>query len=218
MDLIKYENDPEKLKLELEFEIIGIYDEHFERDKQIILELYKDLFAKQKRPPSLKSMEIEVMEYNYQLCYKISELEFDENYKADAITALKKSLAIGMVDLDIYFESQISSMAIEMLNDYSWRYSLVISNCIRDSLQDAGAIYEDDDFGNPFFYDPLFDFAEQVIYVNNAQQVMFSDLYSEEYLYGKKGFVGHYENISNYVVERRPKTRPSTNPLLENDR
>lgn len=225
-DIIKYEDakDAETRMLELEFELIGIDESNFERDKELISNIYKEMFQKHLVPPSLRHIEMEVLDFNYDICFKISRIEFDTNYKDDAISTLTKSFGIPpgsvskRVDIDEYMANQIAAMATQMINDYSWRYSNTIRECIRDSLNELDVIYEDDDFGNPLFGDPLFDIATHVVFVNNAQQVMFKDLYAEEYSYGRRTFDGAYEEITNFTVERRHEKITNPDRLLGDSR
>lgn len=221
-NIVKYEEDKdfETRMLELEFQLVGIDESNFERDKEVISDIYKSAYEKKLRPPSLREIELEVLDFNYDICFQISKIEFEINYREESIKTLAKSFGIPCgqlcerVDIDEYQMHQVATMSTQMINDYSWRYSNAIRDCIRDSLNDLDVIYEDDDFGNPIFGDPLFDIETHVVFVNNAQQVMFKELYAEEYSYGRRTFDGVYEDITNFTVERRSERIKNPSRLL----
>lgn len=158
----------EMLKLQ---ESLICFDENtFDRDSEIVLTMYKEILALRKGIPEFSELEKFVLNYNYDLCFSISLLYFEEKHNKD----------IEFETEDAYKEikyNYVSEAATNMMNDICWDASTLMRDLIKMSLIEKGVIFIDDDPFNPITSTPFFNFMEHQIIVNDAQQVMFPDLH-----------------------------------------
>lgn len=214
------DKSPEEIQLELEQELIGVNPDYFMRDKETILQIYKDIFNNTKDIPKFTHIEQRVVELNYDVCYKVSVIEFETYYENDAIGSMMSSYKCSTtgelekyIDVSGVLSSEIDYLTQEMFNDLCAVRTREIEDCIKEILDSLEVIYEDDTEYNPFCSEILFNRDEHIIVVNDAQMVMFPGLHADEYGYENNTVYDEYENMSNYIVRRR---RTNNLRLLKN--
>ena len=199
--------NPEIEALTIQSEIIGTSEDNFERDKEIIFNMYKEQFDDKKDIPLFSEIEKKVLEYNYDKCYEISVIEFDASHRQEVEKVFYSSHNCGMT-LNERVGIAIKQMADNMMNDIGWSYAEAITSCIRDSLNKSGAIYEDDDSSNYLTRNIFADFNTFRVVANNAQIVMFQDIHMEEYMYDSDLMNDSFDDVTIYTLERRPNNMP----------
>ncbi len=223
MGLQKYSNKktPEELQFEIEQELLGVYPSYFERDKGIIMSVYLDIFNKTKLIPKFSDIEKKVAEYNYDVCYKVSVIEFETYYENDAVGSMMNSYGCTTtgelerhIDVRGVLMAEIDYLTGEMFNDLCSSRTREIEECIREILDSCEVVYEDDTDYNPICSEILFNRDEHMIVVNDAQLVMFPGLYADEYGYENNTIYDGCEYICNCIARRR--RRVSDSRLLKN--
>ena len=222
MGLQKYieEKSPEEIQFELEQELIGVNPSYFARDKEIILQIYLDIFNESRSIPKFTAIEQKVAELNYDVCYKVSVIEFETYYEQNAISSMMSSYKCSTTgELESYINvadvlsSEIDYITQEMFNDLCAVITREIEDCIKEILDSLDVIYEDDTEYNPLCSEILFNRDEHIIVVNDAQMIMFPGLHADEYGYENNTVYDEHENMSNYTVRRR---RAGNLKLLKN--
>lgn len=212
MGLQKYNRDktPEQIQFETEQELIGVNSVYFERDKETILGIYRQLFLDKNQIPAFTDIEQKVAEYNYDICYKVSVIEFETYYEHDAIGSMMSSYGCSSTgDLERYIDvtgvltSEIDYLTRIMFNDVCSSNTREIEDCIKEVLDSLDVVYEDDTDYNPLCSEILFNRDEHMIVVNDAQLVMFPGLHADEYGYENNTIYDDHDNIRNCIVKRR---------------
>jgi len=201
--------NPDIDMLEMQSEIIGINEDNFERDKNTILEMYKSEYTKYKdraNIPLFSDIENSVLAYNYDKCYEISVIEFETFDKAEVMNTFYSSAYCSTMDINDRIQAILDQKTGNMMNDIGWSHSEAIRMCIRNSLNELGVIYEDNDPCNPFLRNIFADFNIFRIVANNAQIVMFPDIHRQEYMYDADLINDTLDDITNYVIERRTQS------------
>lgn len=220
MELQKYKNDksPEEIQFDIEQELIGVNHYYFERDKEIILKIYMTLFQDQEQIPKFTDIERKVAEYNYDICYKVSVIEFETHYQHDTIGSMIQTFSCSsMKELDKYIDvtsvmlAEIDFLTGEMFNEVCSQRTREIEDFIKEVLDSSDVVYEDDTDYNPLSLELLFNKDEHMIIVNDAQLMMFPEIHADEYGYGdgSKTIYDGYEDICNHVIQRRRKIKNS---------
>lgn len=156
--------------LKLQESLICFDKNTFDRDSEIVLTMYKEILNLNKGIPEFSELEKFVLNYNYDLCFSISLLYFEEKHDKD----------IEFETEDEYKEikyNYVSEAATNMMNDICWDASTLMRDLIKMSLIKKGVIFIDDDPFNPITSMPFFNFMDHKIIVNDAQQIMFPDLH-----------------------------------------
>jgi len=212
---------PEEMQFEIEQEIIGVDTGYFERDKETITSIYIDIFKRTRNVPRFTDIEQKVAEYNYDVCYRVSVIEFECFYENDAISSMLSSYNCGTAkELEKYIDvasvlvSEVDYLAREMFNDLCSVRTKDIESCIREVLDSSEFIYEDDTDYNPLSLEILFNRDEHIIVANDAQLIMFPEIHAEQYGYKKSTVYGDYEDMSIYTARRR-RAVPSSKLLKD---
>lgn len=220
VQVFKEEKTIEELQFEIEQELIAVDSSYFKRDKEIILEMYKELFKDTKRIPKFTEIEQQVAEFNYDVCYKVSILEFEAYYEQDALNSMMSSYGCSTageleqyVDISGVLTSEIDYLTGQMFNDLCSSRTKEIEEYIKEVLESLDVVYEDDTDYNPLCSEILFDRDEHMVVVNDAQLIMFPGIHADEYGYENSTIYDDYENMRNYTIKRR--VRVSNSRLLK---
>lgn len=223
MGLQKYiENKtPEEIQFEIEQELIGVDTGYFERDRETITSMYMDIFKQTKNIPKFTDIEQKVAEYNYDVCYRVSIIEFECFYEHDAIGSMLSSYNCGSakeleryIDVTSVLTSEVDYLAREMFNDLCAIRTEDIEKCIREVLDSSEFIYEDDTDYNPLCSEILFNRDEHIIVANDAQLIMFPGIHAEQYGYDENTVYDDYGDMSIYTARRR-RTVPNSRLLKD---
>lgn len=221
LQIYKEVKTPEELEYEIEQEIVGIHTHYFNRDKETVISIYKDIFNETRNIPRITAIEQKVAEINYDVCYRVSAIEFENCYESDAISSMLSSYNCNStmeleryVDVSSILLSEIDYLAREMFNDICAVRTADIENFIREVLDSLDLVYEDDTDYNPLCTEILFNRDEHIILANDAQLIMFPDIHAEQYGYEQGIVYDSIQDMSIYTVRRR-RTIPNSR-LLKN--
>ena len=213
---------PTQIQFEIEQELIGVNPHYFERDKETILDIYKSIFLGTGQIPRIAEIEQQVAELNYDVCYKVSIIEFEYYYEQDAIGSMLSFYNCSStgeleqyIDMSEVFISEIDYLAREMFEDVCSSQTREIEEFIQEALDCLEVVYEDDTDYNPICSEILFNRDEHMIIVNDAQITMFPGLHADEYGYENNTVYDDFENIKNCTVQRRRRGEFSNLKLLQ---
>lgn len=194
----------------LEQELVGIHHNHFDRDKDLIRNLYLEIYEDSRRMPKLTEIEISIAEYNYDVCYRVSAIEFDTIYRKDALQTMQDLFSCSQRDLGKYINteeviaSEMDYLASEMFNAMCAGDT---DECIRQALDILEVVYEDDSESGPLATDIYNSRDTHMVVTNDAQIVMFPDIHAEEYGYSDTSIFDGYEDVCGFIIQKRTKDR-----------
>lgn len=210
MDEVKLISSTEK---NLDFMLFGIHPEEYDRDLDLVKKYYFEVL-KQGELPKFSDIREKVCEYNADICDKIAEEYYEENFSKQILTEIcrrNNCLPEDLTEKQIQEarENMIRSMGINLFNDINMSISFdsigrenAIESCIHTALSELNYEYEDDSFHNPLFHDLSWNFKEYRILRNNPQLVMFPEIFKEQYDKVKRSI--DYVLQEGMVIKRRP--------------
>lgn len=167
--------------------LVCVHSEEFERDTDIILQEYIQEFGNTGNVPKLSQLESAVTAINWSVSYDMAEflLENNESYM-EAFEEFVCDYRTGYpsdyhVDLDEIRYEFASEQCSELFNDLYWYHTQEIRENLRQILIESFIEYVDDLPDNPTLCHILDYVESHAIYANNAQIIMFDNLYEWQY-------------------------------------
>lgn len=204
-----YELSTEKKKQILKYEnaLIGVSEDRYDEDKQVVMSIYKSLVNENNDIPTFTQILECVLSYNYYNVYKASEIYYNECFLQD-FKISSRNVGLNKQETENSIQVQIDSIATDNINDINFCHTMDICDLIKDTLKEAGYEYEDDDIRNPLLSDIMFDYPAHKIIANNAQLVFSHELFAEEY---SNGNLLLQDDLSHGDFNMRIEKRAETN-------
>lgn len=167
--------------------LVCVHDDEFERDSDVIMREYIAEFESTGNVPKMSQLESIVTSINWSISYDMAEfllennegyIEAFEDYVCDYKAGYPDDYHVDLDDIRYEF---ISEQCSELFNDLYWYHTHEIRDNLRQILIESFVEYVDDIPDNPMLHHMLDYLESHAVYANNAQIIMFDNLYEWQY-------------------------------------
>lgn len=157
--------------------LICLHDNHYDRDEDIVLNIYKDQIIQTKDIPNTYDLLQRIADYNFNIIFSYLEVKLCLEKRVKDMSELSERFSKQEVENML---EEVYAEAGKIFNEINISINTRIISVVRDMLDCNEYAYLENHISSPYFIGGVLNPTDCIVFKNNAQQLLLPSLHLEE--------------------------------------